>query len=274
MHQFRAFLIAACSVAASGAPNDLRVEGRNIMRHGKPFIPLGFVHAGTDEFPRLVELGFNTVALDLAFRDFDPEKQASMDEADVRKSLQLEFFDAAQEHGLTVLVLFSFHYTPGWLYERFPDARLKKHDGSPGSAGWITMCLDHPGFRDAAEKWLTFAASRLKDHPATLGYILWNEPHLHGDVCYSPHTVTRFRDWLRRRHGDVSALNTAWGTDYTGFDSADAPSPRSGTFWFERYDQAAAGRESGGRSEAAAAGAGNKRAGRWRRATVYPSSGR
>jgi len=225
-----AILATICAPAQS---NDIHVDGRALIKDGKPIIPWGTLHVGPEQFPRLAELGFNTVHLGLAFWDFDPQKLESMSEEDIRKALHLDFADAAHENGLTVLPLFSFHYTPGWLWERYPDVQLTGYDGSPGSAGWIKMCLDHPGFRKVAEQWLTFAASRLKDHPATLGYVLWNEPHLTAEYCYSPYTLAKFRTWLGNKYETVEGLNEAWGADYAR--------PRTASHTFETYDKAVEG---------------------------------
>jgi len=236
-----------CSLAILGAicapaqTNDIHVEGRALIKDGKPIIPWGTLHVGKEDFPRLVELGFNAIELDLAFWDFDPQKLESMTEQDVRKALKLDFLDAADDNGMMVLVLFSFHYTPGWLFERCPDAHLTKYDGSPGGAGWIKMCLDHPGFRKVAEQWLTFAASHLKSHPAFAGYVLWNEPHLTAEYCYSPYTLAKFRAWLGNKYETVEALNEAWGADYASFDEAQAPPPRTASHTFETYDKAVEG---------------------------------
>ncbi len=233
-----AILAAICAPAQS---NDIHVEGRALIKDGKPIIPWGTLHVGKAHFPRLAELGFNALALDLAFWNFDPQKLESMNEEDIRKALLLDTLDAAYDNGMVVLVLFSFHYTPGWLFQRYPDAHLTKYDGSPGGAGWIDMCLDHPDFRRVAKQWLAFATSRLKDHPALLGYILWNEPHLSADYCYSPWTISKFHTWLRDKYDSIESLNAAWGTTYTTFEQVQAPPPRHAIQTFATYDQAVEG---------------------------------
>ena len=35
------------------------------------------------------------------------------------------------------------------------------------------------------------------------------------DFCYCKHCIDRFRTWLERRYGTLTALNAEWGTDFT-----------------------------------------------------------
>ena len=211
------------------------IRGRDVLLDGEPYLPHGMVHVGQDQFPAVRRIGINTVHVDLEFNRFDPRKSAAENRAAFQHCLEIA--DAATRNGLTVLWLFSFHYIPDWFYERYPDARMQQHDGSPGNGGWISMCLDHPGFREVAAAWLTFMAEMLGPHPATLAYVLWNEPHLTDSVCYHPHTVARFRDWLQDRYGTAAALNVAWQSEYEDVAAVVPPAPRGGTQWFRIYDK-------------------------------------
>lgn len=58
-----------------------------------------------------------------------------------------------------------------------------------------------------------------------------NEPHQwvdmtrspNGMYCYCPATTRKFRQWLKAKYGDISALNAAWGHFYGSFDKVRPP---------------------------------------------------
>lgn len=220
---------------ATAAAKRVAVQGSDVLLDGKPYIPHGMCIADPNQFPALAKMNVNSVQVDLPFDHFDPRKS----DAENRQAYAdfLKEADAAQANGMTVLWLLSFHYTPDWLWERYPDVRMKQYDGSDGAGGWMKMCLNHPGFRADAEQWLTFIARMLGPHPATIGFVLWNEPHLTSEVDYNPHTIAAFHAWLKKRYGKVKDMNAIWQTSYAGFDDVQAPPPRASTHWYEVYDK-------------------------------------
>jgi len=241
----RACLLAAIGVVAASsafAGNRMEIRGRDVYLDDKPHIPHGMIHVGLDQYAALQKLGINSLSLDVAFRDFDPQR--SEEENRAAHAGYLKAADEAHRHGMTVLWLMSFHYTPDWLWQRYPDVRMKKHDGTDGEGGWMRMCLNHPGFRADAEKWLRFFVGYLGDHPATVGYVMWNEPHLTAPVDYNPHTVRAFHGWLEKRYGTVAALNEQLGLAVEAFDQVSPPPPPDEqAYWSQMYDQmVAAGR--------------------------------
>jgi len=226
-------LWALSAVAQDGGR--VTIDGRDMKRDGKPYVMHGILHADPGD-PNLVKIGMNAIHGGVSFRSsFDPRKSDAQNAAAFQGHLKIA--DEAHKNGMMVLWLPSMHYVPGWLWERHPDARMKKHDGSDGSAGWHTICMDHPGYRDDAAKWLTLLAKTLGPHPATLGYVLANEPHLVGDVCYSPHTIAAFHKWLEERYETIEALNKTWGTKVASFADVKAPAPRGGVYWYKMYDK-------------------------------------
>jgi len=225
------FLLFASSVFAA---NRAKIDGRDGLLDGQPHIPHGMTHLALDQLPELQRMGINSLSVDLAFSNFDPQRSDAENEKAMAGVIALA--DSAHEHGMTILWLFSFHYTPNWLWERYPDVRMKQYDGADGAGGWMQMCLDHPGFRTDADKWLAFTVARLQKRPATIGYILWNEPHLTGTVDYNPYTIAAFRAWLINRYSDVNRLNEAWQTRLESIDAVEAPPPQTGTHWHQIYD--------------------------------------
>ena len=41
--------------------------------------------------------------------------------------------------------------------------------------------------------------------------------------CYCPHSLARFRDWLRAKYGTVEALNAAWYRTFSSWDEVEPP---------------------------------------------------
>ena len=228
-------LVLLAIPAWTAAGRRTAISGADLTIDGRPVIPHGMVHAGAEHFPKLKEMGIDSVHVDLAFRDFDPARSEEENRAAIAPFIAVA--DAAHRHDMTVLWLFSFHYTPAWLYERYPDVRMKAHDGSDAGGGWMNMCLNHEGFRADAAAWLTFVGKVLGPHPATLAYCLWNEPHLTSAVDYNRHTIRAYRAWLAGRHETIEGLNEAWGSAHASFDDVAPPPPRAATRWHEIYDR-------------------------------------
>lgn len=225
--------------APATAENRAVIKGHDLLLDGKPYIPYGMMDVSRAQISKLKELGINSLSIDVSFKDFDPRKTDA--ENRTANADLIEAADAAHANGMTVLWLFSFHYTPDWLRERYPDVAMKKFDGSDGRGGWITMCLNHPGFRSDAEKWLSFIVPLLSAHPATIGYVMWNEPHLTAEVDYNPHTVKAFRAWVAARYPSVEEVNRRYGSRLKSLDELDAPAPQANTRWFEVYDRMVTG---------------------------------
>ncbi len=228
-------VILICIAGNVGAESRVGVQGDNIYLDGKPYFPFGMVtHCDPAEFPTLKSYGINSVTTEPLFSHFDPDATAV--QRAQRFSYVQKNLDAAQANGQTAIMLFSMHYVPDWLFTKYPDAKMKKFDGSDGTGGWHPYCYDHPGVRDMMKQFIESTIADYKTHPALLGYILWNEPHMYGDVCYCKYHLDAFRQWLQARYSTIAALNSAWGTAYTDFTQPQAPPDRSGAYWFKRFD--------------------------------------
>ncbi len=221
--------------AARAEARDVRIVGHNVEVDGEPYLPFGMVaHCSVDEYPRLKSLGVNSIHFDAVFLNYDPQGPADTEAQ--RIAGMHEVLDAAHRNGQTVLVQFGMHYIPKWLFERYPDAHMKRHDGSTGQGGWHPFCLDHPGVRDLVRQFLEVTVKGIKDHPALLTYCLWNGPHLYGHVCYSAFTQAKFHTHLQRKYETIDALNGAWDTEYTAFEQIKAPANRDESYWLRRGD--------------------------------------
>ena len=124
--------------------------------------------------------------------------------------------DLAAANGIKVIIGEISNTAPEWMYDQYPHARIVGRNNEvrtplmSGSAviGMAPMCLDNEEILASAEKFQTALVERYKDHPALLGYDLWNE--MHPVECYCEATQKQFRVWLKEKYGSLDSLGKAW----------------------------------------------------------------
>jgi beta-galactosidase len=160
-------------------------------------------------------LGFNTVRCWIDWASGEPEPgRYDFSTLDV-------LLDLAGQEGLRVFVQVYMDSAPEWVGRQYPDSLFVSSNGqairpesSPG------YCRDHAGVRRADNAFYRAIARHVAGRKAFLGWDLWSEPHVinwanptyiqNPEFCFCPHTVARFRSWLRTRYGTLEALNQAW----------------------------------------------------------------
>jgi beta-galactosidase len=109
---------------------------------------------------------------------------------------------------------------PPWLTTNHPDVLPVRADGVRFTHGSRqAYCPSSPVYRERAVALAAALAERYRDHPALAAWHVGNEYGCHVARCYCGRCAQAFRTWLRRRHGDLDALNEAWAT----------------AFWSQRY---------------------------------------
>jgi beta-galactosidase len=151
--------------------------------------------------------------------------------------------DLAAANGLKVIIAEFTTNAPEWAFRRYASARYKSSDGSVQNSeigestavgGFPGLCLDNPEVQAAAERFLAALILRYRNHPALLGYDLWNENTYAGGAarkmnCYCEGTRRHLREWLRTRYGSLQALAKAWGRySYETWDEVDPPESLGG----------------------------------------------
>jgi beta-galactosidase len=109
---------------------------------------------------------------------------------------------------------------PPWLARLDPASLPMRADGTrlwPGSRQ--AFCPSSVTYRERSLELVARIAERFGRHPAVVLWHVGNESGNHVGECFCDRSAARFRDWLVRRHGDLDALNAAWGT----------------SFWSQRY---------------------------------------
>lgn len=159
--------------------------------------------------------------------------------------------DLAADNGIKTIIAELTHTVPDWAYRRFAHARQIRADGRPlisgmgvssstggfanngGGAGALTM--NCPEVKDAVGAFLSALANRYKDHPALLGYDIWNEVNYAADVDYSDFMKADFRLWLQAKYGDLETLGQAWYR-YSYADWNDVEPPHDVAAYAEGLD--------------------------------------
>ena len=184
------------------------------------------------DLERIRSLGFNTVRTWVEWSAGEPRRgQYRLDNLDLMLRL-------AEEAGLRVIVQVYVDSAPEWVGRLFPDGRFTSQSGvSLPSQAAPGFCFDHPGVRQAVLGFFEEVARHASRSPALHAYDVWSEPAVmnwalpaylpNAQFCYCPHSVARFRDWLRTKYGSVDALNAAWYRTFS--DWPEVEPPRFGT---------------------------------------------
>jgi beta-galactosidase len=146
--------------------------------------------------------------------------------------------DLAAQNGIRVVIAEFVTSAPEWMFRKFPHARYRASDGSienstiggsSATGGFPGLCLDNSEVRAAAEKFLTALVEHYRNHPALLGYDLWNENTYNGGspqkmYCYCDATKRKLREWLRARYETPQSLGRVWNRySYESWDDVEPP---------------------------------------------------
>jgi len=145
--------------------------------------------------------------------------------------------DLAEANGLKVIIAEFTTNAPEWAFHKYASARYKSSDGSFANSsvgdstevsGFPGLCYDNPEAQAAAERFLTALILRYRNHPALLGYDIWNENEGHTN-CYCEGTKRKLREWLQTRYRSLEAVGKVWGRySYETWDDVDPPKSSDG----------------------------------------------
>ncbi len=128
--------------------------------------------------------------------------------------------DLAAQYGIKTIIAEITTCVPEWVFTQYPEALCETQEGhkatsqmgvSSAVGGFYEgVCLDTPVGKELIQSFLTALASRYKDHPALLGYDVWNECNYSHSYCFCEDTKQAYRAWLKKKYGDIDALRKAW----------------------------------------------------------------
>lgn len=139
--------------------------------------------------------------------------------------------ELAGRNNLKVVLSVIPEVQPLWIHRVIPGSELVNHLGdkvvstnrvechfglSPGA------CFDHPAAWERMQAFIRAVVGRYKGAPNLHGWDAWNElrwnVHAQGLVCFCPHTLRLFREWLGEKYGGLDGLNRAWQRRYASWD--------------------------------------------------------
>ncbi len=149
-----------------------------------------------------------------------------------------QMMDLADKNGIQVIIAEMITFAPEWAFRKYPHARFLASDGnlmqstvsaSSETGGYPGLCLDNPDVHAIAENFLIALIERYREHPALLGYDLWNENTSFGGIpsrmyCYCDATKRKLREWLRARYGSLEQTGKVWHRySYESWDDLQPP---------------------------------------------------
>ena len=175
---------------------------------GTAYYPEYLPNHSVDEDMRLMkEAGFNLIRVaESAWSTWEP-REGEFDFSLLEKTL-----DAAQEHGLSVIVGTPTYAIPPWLARKYPDILADTHAGLCRYGHRQNFDLTHPEYLYHAERIIRKLMEAVQSYNCVIGFQLDNETKPY-DTC-SPRAQALFKDWLKERFGTVEALNEAMGLAY------------------------------------------------------------
>ncbi|MDP2943150.1 MAG: beta-galactosidase [Candidatus Omnitrophota bacterium] len=119
---------------------------------------------------------------------------------------------------------------PAWLFERYPEIRLKKRDGTDFSDDVASQM--NPTYLKHVDKWYAKIMPIIARNQLTAGgniiavqldneisMINWLSRHFD----YSETTTDLYRKFLKEKYGAIKELNENYGTAYISFDEIEQP---------------------------------------------------
>jgi beta-galactosidase len=180
------------------------------------------------DLERIKSLGFNTVRTWVEWTAGEPRPgDYHLEQLDLLLKL-------AEETGLEVIVQTYVDSAPDWVGLKYPDGHFVAQNGQaiPSQAA-PGFCFDHPGVRQATLRFLQEVARHAARSRVFYGWDLWSEPHIinwaeinyipSASFCYCPHTLARFREWLKKKYGGIAELNKAWYRQFQDWKEVEPP---------------------------------------------------
>lgn len=171
-------------------------------------------------------LGFNHVKTWVDWATAEPSR------GEFRLEALEQLLALADEVGLRVIIQVYADSAPEWVGVAYPDARFVTDKGiriaSQAAPGF---CLDHEAVRASVGRFISVVSQRAQRHRSFFGFDVWSEPHIVNwvwfnepiEFCFCPHTLARFRGWLREKYGSLEALNRAWYRTFDAWDQVEPP---------------------------------------------------
>ncbi|WP_052015450.1 beta-galactosidase [Alkalihalobacillus hemicellulosilyticus] len=120
--------------------------------------------------------------------------------------------DAMHKAGIDVIVGTPTYAVPTWMVKEHPDVLAETKEGKGKYGARQIMDITNPTYLFYAERIIRKLISRVKDHPAVIGYQTDNETKHYGTV--GPNVQLQFVKYMREKFGSLEEVNKKFGLDY------------------------------------------------------------
>lgn len=155
----------------------------------------------------MAEIGFTLMRLfEFAWHRFEPE------EGKYDFDWALRVLDLLHERGIKAMIGTPTAAPPAWLTSKYPEVLRVNAAGKSDTHG--KRCHASPAserYREHAKRIAAKMADVFNEHPALHSWQIDNEM---SGFDYGPEAQQRFREYLKRRFGNIVNLNKAWGLEF------------------------------------------------------------
>jgi len=223
MKQSLLFFILVLSVSAFGQSPERFFPKNELISTGVYYYPEHWDSIQWErDFANMAGMGFAyTHFAEFAWAQLEPE-EGRYDFGWLDRALVL-----AAKYNLKVIMCTSTATPPVWLERKYPEVLEMHENGQRGDHGSRQNASFSSSFyRKYSLVMIEKLAKRYGSDSRIMGWQLDNEPRTFND--YAPDAQERFRNWLKDRYGNISALNKAWGTafwsqQYNDFSQINIP---------------------------------------------------
>lgn len=105
---------------------------------------------------------------------------------------------------------------PAWMSIKYPEVLKTDEDGRKRTHGKrLNYCPNSGVYREFSAKIAGKMAERYKNHTALAVWHISNE-YGEGGYCYCENCAREFREWLKRKYGNLKELNRVWNMSFWG----------------------------------------------------------
>lgn len=195
------------------------------MRYVTAYYPEYFDPSEWDrDFALIRKAGFTVVRFgEFAWSQMEPQ------EGKFHFSAIDSWIDAADRHGLKVILCTPTACPPIWLCEQHPDIMPVDIRGRRTRFGARQhRCYNSPAYWEASHRIVTALAQRYGDDPRIMAWQIDNELCGKQKKCYCDHCRAAFQEYLKQKYGSIEELNARWGghfwsEDYQNFGQIETP---------------------------------------------------
>jgi beta-galactosidase len=194
--------------------------------HGGDYNPdqwLDYPEILKDDLDYMKKAHVNTVTLGIfAWSALEPEEGVyTFDWLD-------EMFDKIHSFGGNVILATPSGGRPQWLSQKYPEVNRTNAYGQKHTHGFRhNHCYSSPIYRKKVRQMNKMLAERYGNHPALA---MWHISNEYSGECFCEYCQENWRNWLKKKYGDLDTLNHAWwmsfwGNRYSDWSQVLPPSP-------------------------------------------------